>query len=426
MTATPRPGRVTTMQIGITLVVLVLGLGTVLFQKNYLSTKLASGETVKADFSRDYRLRPYISKVKVAGVVVGTVTGVKALDKGAARVTMKLEDGTRGKVGAAPSAKIRPATLLGGNYYVDLVPGGDRTRKPGSVIPLARTTVPVELDAVLTALRTPQRKAIQDVPRQLDGALTHGGTKGLQELAVAAPDSLRRAADVLEAVRGTQPESDLQKLVPGLQSTAQQLSKRPGQLEGSSADLAVGSEVLAQRAAAINATLARAPLALDQTREGLARLSGVLDALDETSVAARPSVRELGRFLDSAEPAVRAARPVVADLRPLMTDLRATTHELLPAVGAAQTVVDDVRGPVIDRVRGPITQALVKPYRNGDEFYKSFASFWSNMNGTSMISDRNGSQIGFQPGFAGETPQTPEIKSVIDLLTSIDEAGAVK
>lgn len=423
MTVTSRFGRTTTLQIGLVLIVLVAALGTVLFQKNYLTTKLASGETMKADFSRDYRLRPYVSKVKVAGVVVGVVTEVTSLDKGAARVSMKLDKGIGEKVGASPSAKIRPNTLLGGNYYVDVIPGGDRGRSASGTIPLARTTVPVELDTVLTALRVPQRKAIQDVPRQLDGALKGGGTKALQQLAVAAPDSLTRAADVLDAVRGTRPETDLQELVPGLESAAKQLSSTPGQLGGSAADLAAGTHVLAARAAAVNETLGRAPTALDQATEGLAQLSTVLDAVDDTSAVARPAVRDLGRFLDSARPALAAARPVVTDLRPLMTDLRATTQQLIPTVDAAQTVVDDVRGPVISRVQGPITSALVDKYRGKDEFYKTFSAFWANMNDTSRTTDLLGGQVAFQPG-AGADSGSQAVKSVLDMFSAIHDAHA--
>ena len=53
---------------------------------------------------------------------------------------------------ASTSAAIRPTTLLGGNYYLELEPGGDRGPLRGD-IPLALTELPVELDKVALALQ---------------------------------------------------------------------------------------------------------------------------------------------------------------------------------------------------------------------------------------------------------------------------------
>ena len=61
---------------------------------------------------------------------------------------MEVDKDIPAKLGTAPTATIRPTTLLGGNYFVDLKPGGD----PGEfhdVIPVAHTTLPVELDKLL-------------------------------------------------------------------------------------------------------------------------------------------------------------------------------------------------------------------------------------------------------------------------------------
>ncbi|MPY81461.1 MAG: MCE family protein, partial [Actinophytocola sp.] len=59
---------------------------------------------------------------------------------------MKLDNGTLDKLGTEPSARIRPTTLLGGNYYVHLEHGGAEGAFDDETIPLTRTTSPpVEL-----------------------------------------------------------------------------------------------------------------------------------------------------------------------------------------------------------------------------------------------------------------------------------------
>jgi len=82
------------------------------------------GDTVTASFTRQYKLDPYLSVVKLASVRVGAVTDIERADDGGAKVTMKLDKGTIEKLGGEPSATIRPTLVVGGVYYVELTPGG--------------------------------------------------------------------------------------------------------------------------------------------------------------------------------------------------------------------------------------------------------------------------------------------------------------
>jgi phospholipid/cholesterol/gamma-HCH transport system substrate-binding protein len=411
--------RPTQVQVGVLVILLIVIVGAVLFDKQRLKTKLSSGQTVKASFQRDYRLRPYISKVKVAGVMVGVVTNARHMSNGTAEISMKVQNGIKEKIGTAPSAKIRPATLLGGNYYIELIPGGERGTAPHGVIPVSRTTTPVEVDTVLTALRAPQRKAIQGVTKQLDDSLSQGGTRSLHQLTNAAPVPLRKSAVVLRAAEGTHPSSDLQHVVSGLESTAKGLTARQGQLGGSVKNLATVSSTLDKRSASVNLALSRAPSSLKNTTKGLSDLSTTLHALDRTSAVAGPAVTHLGKFLDHAQPALKSLRPVVSSLRPLMFDLRGTTQQLLPAVSSTQSVLDDVSGPVISRVNGPIVHTLVDPYRGKTRFYQALAYTLAGMNSTSMTTDPNGAEIDFQPGPGAGSAEAPRTGSLNSLLQSL-------
>ena len=87
------------------------------------------------------------SDVKVHGINIGQVTGVR-LVKGKARVGMKIEKGE--KVPADSSATIRPKTLFG-EKFVDIDPGPNEARGPflknGDVI--RKTVGGFELERVL-------------------------------------------------------------------------------------------------------------------------------------------------------------------------------------------------------------------------------------------------------------------------------------
>ena len=95
------------------------------FNQQQVLTTLSSGQDLKADFVRDYQMVPYSTLVKVAGVQVGTVTGTSVAPGNHTIVDMKLQGGTLAKLGTAPRAIIRPTTLLGGKYYVELVRDGN-------------------------------------------------------------------------------------------------------------------------------------------------------------------------------------------------------------------------------------------------------------------------------------------------------------
>src|SRR2546426_11910441 len=100
---------------GVLVLLGLLAFSVFAFNRERVAVTLSSGDTVEADFARAYKLEPYKSVVKIAGVKVGEVTGVKITDRHTAVVSMKLDDGTLSKLGTAPSAAVRPALVVGGS-----------------------------------------------------------------------------------------------------------------------------------------------------------------------------------------------------------------------------------------------------------------------------------------------------------------------
>lgn len=393
-----------TTRIGAVAAVLCLLAGTLLLFKTPIMVALRGGDTVVVDFARDYKVRPNVSRVKVAGVPVGVLTEIEQHGDGA-RMTLKVDDGITEILGSDPSAAIRPTTILGGNYFIELTPGGDRGQALEGAIPVERTSVPVELDATIGMLNKPARAAISKDVELIDETFSGPATPALREFVQSVPPSLQSSARLLSAVAGTKPDEDLTRAITGLQSVSRQLTAEQGALADSLEGLDTFSRTLARQSTAISTTVARGPETLRRTRSGLEDLAGVLDEVRTTSTAALPSVRSLSSLLRSSPEDVRTLRPVVADLRPLMQDLDPTAREAVPAARRLQTLVEDVRSPVIDRVNGTILRTLNSPVAGKDSplGYEQIAYMFTILNLNSMTTDSNGAMINFQPGPGPDT-----------------------
>lgn len=394
------------LSLGAAFIVIVLVFGVALFQKDRILTTLRPGETITVNFAEDYRLQPFRTKVKVAGIPVGLVTSVERSEDGTAHVGLKVDNDVPGKLRSVPSANIRPTTLLGGNYYVDLVPGG----APGDFgheIPLERTKSPVELDKITQALPPDTLASAQGAVKNLDATLEQGTRQAIDRLLADAPGALEPAGEVLTAAQGTRPRTDLPELVRGLESTSATLTDRQGELDSTLANLSTTSTVLGQRSTDLANTLEQMPGTLRSTRTGLSRLDGTLDRLSDTAEPARPVVRELDRVLGDLDPVLVKARPLVRDAKDLLVDARPLITDLDPVAQQATGVLEDVRGPVLDRVSGPIKQTVLAPYRGTGRYqnsvsdkplYQDLAHMLATVDRASSMTDPNGSSIAFHVG----------------------------
>lgn len=396
--------------IGILTIVAVLVFGYLAFQKNVLTTVLSFGDTVEAEFPQGYKLEPYRSDVKIADVDVGKVTGVELTDRETVLVTMKLDSGTVEKLGSTPSSTISATTLLGGIYYVALVPGGDGAFT-GDRIPLERTSTPVELGDALTAF-TPD--ALMSYPKtitQFDATLAQGGRDSIRSLLDVAPGAFGPTAEVLGGLRGTRPDSDLTGLVTGLETMADGLLLNDGQLDTlftdfdrSTAALAAGSRPLAESVSTGGDTLR-------VTRAGLDDLRGTLHKLISTSNELRPTARELDDLFDDLDPVLKRARPVVHDLREVLDDLRPLIDQLKPTAAHTKETLDDLEGPLA-RLNGPIADMVLNPWRgegvyagggSDNRFYEEVGYLAVNGALAWQTHDANGAHGRLMAGGGGQT-----------------------
>lgn len=356
--------------VGLTVLAGLLVFALYSFNQQEVLTRLSSGQDLKADFVRDYQIVPFSTVVKMAGVQVGMVTGTSQSAGDHTVVDMKLTGGTLEKLGTAPRALVRPTTLLGGKYYVELIRDGQEGAPPsGSTIPLTRTGVPVELDKVLSTVTPPQasqgiRRTIGSLAATLD---THGRAQ-VQSFVDKAPAALEPAATVLGALQGDQPSSDLTNLVGGLQSTARALTQEQGQVAAIIDGLDRTASALDGARLPLAQAFAQGASTLTTTQTGLAALSPALDRLTTTARSFEPSATQLGGVLAALDPVAKEARPVIAAARAVAADARPLVQDAVPTVANANTILNDVRGPVLNRVNGPIMSAVMSPWHGTGDY----------------------------------------------------------
>jgi phospholipid/cholesterol/gamma-HCH transport system substrate-binding protein len=418
-------------KVGVVVLMLLLLVGVALFKKTELMTAVTPGEDLKVSFARDYHLRSYVTKVKIAGVRVGLVTGVEHEDGGTTIATVHIDKSAAERLGEEPSAAIRPTTLLGGNYYVELKPGGSAGTP--SAIPASRTTIPVELDRVLETLQPSARVGLQRTIAELDGSLGQRGSASLRKLVTDAPDTLRPLGRTLSAMRGEDP-SDIGGLITSLEHTADVLSQQRDDVDTSVVGLSRVSRALDASAPDVASTVHNLPWTLQSTRAGLIALSTTLDELKDVSTDELPTAHQLSRTLTALDPALRHLRPVVRDLRPALRDLRPTVQALVPSAISGTTIVNDLKGAPMQRVNGPIVSALNSDWhgtgvyaKGGDDtlMYKEIGQMIAGMDNASRMTDHNGSTIHFQPGFGvGSVSGTPI--SFEQLVMQLAYPGGVK
>lgn len=378
--------------------------------KAEIGTVLRSGQTITAEFDRNYQILADETRVKLSGIEVGIVSDVETTEEGTVLVSMKIEESAMDALGPKPSAEVTPNTVLGGSYSVELKRGGGEGTFEGERIPRERTKTPVELDRILEALPSPTRENVQTMVKRLDKTLK-GGKVALRDLLAHAPDTLKPAGLVLEAAQGTRPGVDLPQIVSNFHATADVLSKYDGQLGEIVTSLRDTTHVLAKQSRPLADGIESLPATLRSTRTGITELRGTLDKLTVTADSFRPAAKRLDPLLRQLDPVLRRVEPLMRDLRPLMRDTRPLVDQLVPVARRGTAMLNDMRGPVLDRVNGPISDTLMNtwhgtgPYKDSGggmqadhKMYEEIGYLVTNLDRASMTQDAQGSLLNFQVG----------------------------
>lgn len=339
------------------------------------------------------------SPVRIAGKDIGKVSGVEPTSPGAqsATVTLAIAEDDARPIHDDASAKIRPRIFLEGNFFVDLSPGSPSAGEmdDDDTIPVERTSNPVQFDQVLAALKSDTRNDLRQVFAEVGIAQDNGGAKAFNDSLRYQPDAYKFTAIVTEALLGKAP-GDLGDWIRDQGIVSQALEADPAQLRALVVDFNTTAGALADREAALRASVAELPQTLRAAIPTLDSLNRALPDVRRFAIAARPGVRSLGPTVDSLLPLVKQLRGLVqpAELQGLAKDLRGSTPAL------ARVAKNSV--PVLQKLRAfaSCTAEQLVPFGNdklvdaafpsNGPVYQEAAKFLPGLAGESRSFDANG------------------------------------
>ncbi len=310
---------------------------------------------LKAVFTTETELH-IPSPVRVAGVEVGQVTSVTRIGgptSQAAIVTMSIDPNGL-PIHADATAKVRPRIFLEGNFYVDLRPGtpDSPTLPSGATLSVARTSGPVQLDRVLSALNSNARTNLETLLRGYGAALDAPpiasqdaqqdplvrGLTGGQSLNTAlnySVDAFKASAMVNQALLGIQPH-DLSGVVSGNEGVLRALASSGNQLSSFVSTFNATMAALAARQSELAQTIAVLPPFLQRTETSDAALDASFGPTKAFAKALLPGIKFLA-------PAINAGIPWIAQASALATpqELGGLVKFLTPAVqNTAATIAE--------------------------------------------------------------------------------------
>jgi ABC-type transporter Mla subunit MlaD len=388
---------------------------------------------LKATFANAQSLNPK-SPVRIAGVEVGQVSKIEPAGPGsdASVVTMKLKKSAL-PIHRDARLKIRPRIFLEGNFFVDVQPGTPEapTFHTGDTVPMTQTAAPVQIDEVLSSLKSSTR---QDLQKLLDGYGTaldgkpaagedadqdpavRGKTAGqaLNQSLRYSPRALRGTSLVNQALLGTQLH-DLSKLIAGGAKVSGALADHEEELKSLVTSLNVTTGAFAAQAPQLQDTIRRLPRVLEAARPALDNLNRSFPPTRGFAREILPGVRETPATIDASFPWVAQTRKLVSqkELGGLVNELQPATSDLAQFTDGTVRLlpqVDLANRCFLHNVL-PVGESVIQdgPFTSGIANYKEFFQSLVGLAGESQNFDGNGSYTRFQPGGGAETVSTGQL-----------------
>lgn len=393
---------------------------------------LQSHDELRGVFSSANQLREG-NPVRTAGIQIGEVTAIEKGPDNTSVVTMRLDrmDGLHSDASLA----IEPRLFFEGNFYVNVKPGTPAAAplRSDATIPLARTSVPVQLDQVLNVLTTPTRDALNSSVKQmaigLGGSRSEGtGSGGLRRAARELDGALQSFEQVAHAAQGTRP-GDLRRAVGSTSDFTSQLARDPAALarivtnfDRVSGALAANDKALSAGIRELDGVMRAAPRSLASLDSALPVATRFADALRPGLRAAPQALHKTNRMLRQIAALVRprelpalldALEPVASNLPALEQRLRELFAQLTP-VGRC---VSDVVVPALNQ------EVPDGKLSTGDPAWLDLMHMGTNAIGAGPSVDGNGTTIrvgvaggeqslqGFLPG-VGNVVASGEVEGV--------------
>ena len=320
-----------------------------------LRTPFQDRYEMRAEFRGSSGLTPGLGQpVNVAGVKVGTISGVELRD-GRAVVSMDIDPAELKEVRANAQAILQPVTP-GKDLTVELFPGRRPARviSPGGLIPLAETRTPIDSDDLSNVLDRDARDFL-DILVTTGGQGVRGRGEDLRRLFKALGPTTKQLEQIGGALADRRRQ--MRRLVHNLGLVTRAAGAKDRELAQvvDAANATLGA--LAGEEAALRASIERLPGTLSAARRSLRNIQPFANALGPALGALEPTARRLPATLRSAAPLVaegvpivrdrlrpfvRATIPVARELRPTTRDLSRQTPNLTSAFSVLQYVGNEI------------------------------------------------------------------------------------
>ena len=294
--------------------------------------------------------------VRVAGAKVGSIKSMDVTPENKAAVVLEIGESGFTPFRSDAHCTVRPQSLIG-EKFVECDPGtpsGSELKqipdgRPGAgqyLLPLARTSSPVDIDLVNDTMRLPFRQRFAILLGEL-GAGFAGRGRDLNEVIHRANPALRETNEVLELLAAE--NRTLADLARDSDRALAPLARDRRHLVGFIEEANRVAEATAERRQDIEAQVERLPRFLRELRPTMRDLGALSDemspviadlgqaspdltrfilALGPFSRSAQVSLESLGEAADVGGPVLRRVRPLVQDLRRFASDTRPVARNL--------------------------------------------------------------------------------------------------
>ncbi len=351
--------------------------------------------------------------VRIAGVNVGEVGEIESAPGGTARVTVELRDEGL-PLHTDATAKIRPRTFLEGAFFVDIRPGSPSAPElpDGGVVPIGQTSVPVQLDQVLSGLTPEVREHLSSGVQALGTALDEGGPEAINKTLPVLEPLFKDGARVAEALMGTEPH-DLSTAISATANVSDALARDTPRLGALVSNFSTVAVALADRQSELRASLAGLERLMEESPPALEAISAATPPTRALVAELRPALRRAPATLNPAVPLVRELRRLLRpDELPRLLDLTDPTVGYLASSAPTTTdVFAGLREPVGCLLNNAVptlqSSVLDGPHTTGEPIYRELLYTLTGLASASRNFDGNGFSTRYYAGFDNQLVSTP-------------------
>lgn len=344
------------------------------------------------------------SPVRIAGIDVGSVTGVDPGPGQTTKVTFTLHD-TGLPVHRDATLRIRDRLFLEGGYYLELNPGTpDAPLAPsGFEIPESQTSTPVQFYKVLSTFDLATRNNLASLLNTMNEGLSappgqplsQSGAAGLKRAIPQLTPTLKDIAWVSRALRGTRPGdigtllSSASNVTSTLAGVSPQLVDLVHSLNVTSAALAASDGALAQTITGLDQTLRVAPATLAAVDRALPAVVNLSQALTPSLIVAPPLITAINRTVVQLGTVVASPERerLLAALNATLVEFPTVQRQLASVFPVTKQVSDCLQTHVTPILRAQVPDGSLS---TGRPVWQDFAHFLPGVAGASGSFDGNG------------------------------------